>query len=451
MAEDWAPVGQQQASDWQPVGSPAHRSVMDQLLGIGGPRFQTWPERAVRDVLGVAAVPGQVVQDAQQPKTSVSDSNVSPMSVPAMMGLATMVNPVPPGMRAGEGVMAAPGKETMPFPLARKTPPPTTEQLYAAGKADREAFRQSGAKIDAPAMATWSQQTQQGLLKDGLHPVDAPATFAKLQELENAPPGAVATADNIISLRRSLQNTAQNFNPQAKYDQVAASRAIKGLDARVNELGAGDSIPGVVAGAVPATPGELLGRSNANFSQAFKSNDLTGTLDRARTGIEERAVGRAHAANSGLNLDNNIRQRIESVLEKPSEISGLSDAELAALEAVHQGGKVRNTARYLGNYFGGGGGLGAWAATAGGAGAGAYAGGPVGLAIGAAVPPAIGLSSKAIANALAKRSLNSADKLIRGNSPLYAEMLKKSPTVPASLTAKQAIAKALLMDAMRGR
>src|SRR5690606_18899916 len=103
----------------------------------------------------------------------------------------------------------------------------------------------------------------------------------------------------------------------------------------------------------------------------------------------ERSEGRASAANSGRNLDNTIRSKVESLLEKPKEVSGFADAELGALERVRDGGKVRNTAREIGNQLGGGGGLGSSMLGLLTGGTAAIAGGnPALLAVGA-IPPAV--------------------------------------------------------------
>jgi hypothetical protein len=299
--------------------------------------------------------------------------------------------------------------------------------------------------VKAPAVGDWSRGLQQQLLADGIHPVDAPATFAKLQELENAPPGAYATAANLISLRRSLGKTAQNFNPAAGADQLAATRSIRGLDGFIPNID-----PAATLAGTPATTADLLKTGNANYAAAMRSNDLTGVLDRANTGILERAQSRAQASNSGRNLDNTIRQKIASLLEKPKEVSGYSDAELAALNGVVEGSGPRNAARYVGNLLGGGGGMGQFITSGIGAGVGSSAG-PIGAAIGATAPPAVGITAKMIANALAKRSLSKADELMRMRSPLYQEALANAQTIPANLASRAAVAKALLMGAMNGQ
>lgn len=429
-----------------PQPRPPQQSAWDMLTGTNGPRYQTWPERLVRGLVSGAAdaatLPHDVVQEAQQPAPAqISDSDVSRLSIPSAINFAAMANPTPPAMQAGEGAGFVGSK------MVKDAPPvPSTQQLAQAGANDISAATTSPLRVAAPAVGDWSRGVQQQLLGDGIHPVDAPATFAKLQELENAPSGAYATAANLVSLRRSLGKTAQNFNPAAGADQLAATRAIKGLDSFIPNIDPAS----VLAGTPSATAG-LLKSGNANYAAAMRSNDLTGVLDRANTGILERAQNRAQAANSGRNLDNTIRSKIASLLEKPKEVSGYNDAELQALNNVVQGGGVRNSARYVGNLLGGGGGIGETGIGALGAGGGAVMGGPVGAVIGAVTPTATGVVAKTIANSLAKRSLNSADELMRSNSPLYQDMLAMAPMVPGGLTQRAAVAKALMMSAINGQ
>ena len=443
-------------------GTAQPQSVMDKLTGTNGPRYQTWPEKALRGLVGAATDAAKLPGDVYTGKTkmelpTVSDDPTSPdfvgnagpygnvmndAVIPRAMNFATMATPVNPAVRAGDraipGVAGAATEKVKPKV-------PTAEELKAAGGADIQAAKNSGLEVTASSVGDWSRKVQSDLFEKGIHPVDAPSTFAKLKELENAPAGSFATASNLQSLRESLGNTAQNFNPGAAKDQLAAANAIKGLDEFIPNVDPKD----VLAGAPAATAG-LFKRGRGNYAAAMRSNDLTGALDRANTGILERAQVRAQAANSGRNLDNTIRSKVASLLEKPKEVSGFSDKELDALGGVVNGGPARNTARYIGNLLGGGGGIGQAGIGIAGVGTGAAVGGPAGAAVGA-IPAVAGVTSKAIANALAKRSLSKVDELVRTRSPLYEEALKAADSMPAHLGKKAAIAKMLLMDALQGK
>lgn len=444
-------------------GTAQPQSVMDKLTGTNGPRYQTWPEKALRGLVGAATDAAKLPGDVYTGKTkmelpTVSDDPTSPdfvgnagpsgnvmndAVIPRAMNFATMATPVNPAVRAGDraipGVAGAATEKVKP-------PVPSAQELKAAGGADIQAAKNSGLEVTASSVGDWSRKVQQELFDSGVHPTLAGNTHKILKELEDAPPGSFSTAANLQSLRETLQSVAQNFNADAAKDQLAASRAIKSLDEFIPNLNPKD----ILAGTAAATQ-KMFETGRGNYAAAFRSNDLTGKLDRAKTGILERAEGRAQAANSGRNLDNSIRSRVESLLERPKEVSGFSDKELEALNSVVAGGPVRNSSRYISGWLGGGGGIGQSSAAAIGAAAGASVGGVPGAFIGAAAPTVAGSALKSVANALAKRDLARADELVRMRSPLYKEALKAADTMPAHLGKKAAIAKLLLMDALQGK
>jgi hypothetical protein len=390
-------------------------------------------KRAITGAGSAIALPGDVYTG----KTSVigPDGHTSPEVIGRAAELAALATPVNPAIRAGDQAIPGVAKS-----LVREKPKvPTTEELAAAGKADITAARNSGLEVTSDSLANWSRQAQQDLFEKGIHPVDAPNTYAKLRELESAPSGAFVTASNLQSLRESLGHTAQNFNPNAAKDQLAASRSIGGLDKFLPSI----DTASIVAGS-PAATQKLFETGRGNYAAAMRSNDLTGVLDRANTGIIERAEARAQAANSGRNLDNTIRQKIASLLEKPKEVSGFSDPEIAALNESLIGGPARNTARYVGNVLGGGGGFGQAFTGSLGAGVGAMFGGAPGAVIGAGVPVAAGAGAKSIANLLAKRSVKEVDELLRKRSPLYQERLAASPMEAENIAKRETIARLLM-------
>jgi hypothetical protein len=420
------------------------RSVMDKLTGIGGERVQTWPERAVRgigqSIASAATLPGDVLKGGASLPSSGAVPGSTEFGGPDSAGgrvadLAMLGTPVSPAARIGERVVAGEAKNL----VAEKAKVPTTEELAKAGAADITAAKDSGLEITSSVLGDFSRKIQRDLFDRGIHPVDAEKAYAKLKELESAPADSFVTASNLQSLRESLGHTAQNFNPNAAKDQLAATLAIKELDKLLPSIAEKD----VLAGS-PAATAKLSERGRGNYAAGSRSNDITGALDRANTGILERAEVRAQASNSGRNIDNTIRQKVASALEKPKEVSGFSDAELEALNGVIAGGAGRNTARAIGNLLGGGGGWGQFGVGAAGVGTGAAFGGPVGAAVGA-IPAVAGIGAKAIANALAKRELRKADELIRKRSPLYKERAE-NPAMRGDVQDMRALIARMLLD-----
>lgn len=418
-------------------GKKDDRGVMDKLLGTTGERYQTWPERMVREAL---SLPQRTI-DAATSEPAGSRAATEAMIPTATETAATML-PVNPAIRAGDKAIPGVVKALKP----EKPVVPTTEELAKAGGDAINAAKSSGLDIRPEAIADHSRKIQSELFDKGIHPVDAPNTYAKLRELEEAPANSVFSAANLQSLRESLGATAQNFNPSAAKDQLAATRAIKGFDQFLPQLDEAS----VLAGS-PAATQKLFETGRGNYAAAMRSNDITGVLDRANTGILERAETRAKAVNSGRNLDNTIRSKVASILEKPKEISGLDDAELAALNRTIEGGGVRNSAREIGNLLGGGGGLGAVVpGLMTGGSAAIAAGNPLLLGLGA-IPPIVGTTSRAVANALAKRDLRSADELMRSRSPLFRERVENPELAVIDPDKRAAVARALMMNQFAGQ
>lgn len=444
---------------------PAQRGVWDQLTGATGPRYQTWPEKMVRGVIqgaqSAVTLPGDVYKEATQPQPSqISDSDVSTLSVPRAMEFASLFSPVNPAVRAGDRAIPGVSKAMQPD----KPVVPTAKELVDAGASDIKAGKASDLRISPDAIKGYSQKIQNDLFggQNPIHPIDAPNTFAKLKELEAAEPGSFFTPQGLQTLREHLGATAQNFNEKGAKDQLAASRAIKQLDEFLPSLDAADVVAGAPAATGPATKEQLVAqaiagkreadrvaglfeRGRGNYAAGMRSNDISGNLDRATTGILERAEGRAQATNSGRNIDNTIRSKVASVLERPKELSGLNEAEITALEGVRDGGVGRNTARYIANLAGGGGGGGQTVMAAIGGGVGASVGGVPGAIAGAAIPAGVGAVSKTIANRLAKRDLRGVDELLRQRSPLFRERVA-NPTMSAVSPEKRAAIARILMQ-----
>ena len=368
----------------------------------------------------------------------VMRGEVSPNDTGRVLEMATTFSPVNPAFRAGDRAIPGVARAVKARPAAV----PTATELKAAGAGQLTDAANSGLEIAAPAIVQWSRGIQQKLYDDaGITEINAPSTFALLKKFEDAPADAVASAKNLKSMREALGGVAQNFNPQAAKDQLAASRAIKALDEFVPNVD-----PASVVAGSPATTASLWKRGNANYAAAQRSNDITGELDRGITGILEQAELGAQVANSGRNIDNTIRQRIASVLKKEKEVSGLTDGEIDALVKAAEGGAGRNTARYIANVLGGGGGFGQALTSSPGAGGGLLAAGPAGAVVGAGIPAAAGAGAKSLANHLARKDIKGVDELMRTRSPLYQERVANPEMAVISPEKRAALARILMLQ-----
>lgn len=357
--------------------------------------------------------------------------------------LALLGTPLSPAARIGEKAIAGVSRN-----VKAEKPVPTATQLTDAADVNYGRVRSSGVEFNPDFVGRGALSIQQELEQKGW--IDAPkvasATHDILRRLQ-APPAAEpgmatsVTIGNLDAARRSLRSIAQNKAPENASDAAAASLAIDRLDALPKAAGPKDIMAGGIA--LPYAV-EQLEKGRGNVAAAKRSNAITGELDTAHTGILERADDRAAAANSGQNVGNSLRQRIASLLANKKQLGGWNPEEIAQAELVNKGTGPMNASRWVGNFMGGGGGLGAQVTSASAAGLGALAGGVPGAAAGATLGPVIGASAKVLEGKLTRRQVERLDELLRKRSPLYQD----TPTnyTPINPEGRAAIARALLMS-----
>jgi hypothetical protein len=191
----------------------------------------------------------------------------------------------------------------------------------------------------------------------------------------------------------------------------------------------------------PQDVAATLRQAGQNYGAAMRSNDITGSLDAATTGIGKRALMRAQATHSGQNIDNSIRGKVLSFIQNPENVAGLTPGQIQMLNNVVTGTPLQNAARYTGKLLGGGGGMHGALAMAGGAAAGGVAdeGGLMAILAGGIGLPSIGGIATHYANSASQRALSRVDEAIRSTSPLARQQAVQGllPTVqyPAASTA----------------
>jgi hypothetical protein len=225
------------------------------------------------------------------------------------------------------------------------------------------------------------------------------------------------TTEDIEIARRKLDSAASDFNN--KTDQKTAGLLRKGLEGFI-ENPPPRAVPNERFDDAMRAAG-LMKEARGNYGAAARSE----TLDK----LAEKADRQAAVANSGLNLDNTLRQRVNSLLNDPKKIRGFSDEEKAALNEVAMGTPSRNAIRYASNLLGGGGGLGAVTAGLASGILGAAAGGPAGAALGG-VPPVLGLLAKKYSAGATRNALETANEMVRQRSPMYEGILSQQSPIP---------------------
>lgn len=378
-------------------------------------------------MIGGFTAPGDVASGKLDPD--------SPEGIKRAQDFTLLVNPANPAIAAGE--KAIPGSLRALRPGGPKSIP-TAEQLKAAGGAGYDAARGMGVDYSADAVKSMADDITQSLEGNGIFAELAPKTFSLLSRLKEPPAGSVASLDNVITLRKSLQQAAGDFNNPT--EAKAASGAIEVLDRML-----GQPDPASVVAGPAAAAGAVYKDANANYAAGKRSDTITGA--------EERADLNAAVNNSGNNIGNQLRQRARDILVNKKLARGFTEEELADIEAVAKGTATANRLRSVGTLLGGGGGLGReiTAAIGGGLGGGLglFTGGPVGgmagAAAGATVLPLVGAIARKASAGMTRKQLAMVDALTRKRSPLYRNSPEAVPITGVNGPTREALIRALLL------
>lgn len=324
---------------------------------------------------------------------------------------ATAGTPASPVTRASQA--AVPG--TLKTLRLGQPKVPTAQELKAAGSAGFDAARNLGVDYSPEAVKSMVDDLARSLQDDGFDSITAPKTAALLAKAGAIPEAGdgsvVASLNNLISLRKALQEAAGSGDAS---ERAAASRGIAALDEFIAQADPSSVVAGTAAAA-----GSVLDTARGNYAAAMRSDAVTKAVTKAERN--------AAKSNSGQNLDNATRQRLESVLDKESR--GFSKEERQLLDDIVRGKHGANIARYVGNLLGGGGGLGQLVAGGIGATLGSAIGGTPGAIIGATAPAALGTTAKQIGANITRSQARKLDEFIRMRSPLYKSATEKPPVV----------------------
>ena len=370
---------------------------------------------------------------------------------------AVVASPISAASRAGLGWAGVPVKQTYRRAASK---PPSAEALNAAKKAGYKEAGESGVEFTGESAKAFADDLVTDLNKEAVLAENVPNLFRYIKNLQNPEPGATITIPMLHAFRKRLGDMAGNKNDSEL--AFAASMAIRKLDKFMETVD-----PASVVVRTPAPKGtKAVSRQGHDFraddvaasqgeaKRAIKAfNDAQGNAaaefrSNRVTGMEKTASRRTAAANSGKNTDNAIRQRITSLVESAKGSRGLTKEEIAAIDDIIYGRPTKNAARYVGNLFGGGGGV-MHSLLSMGAGAGGMAatGSEAGL-LAATIPTILGASGRGVANQMSKRELKRLDALLRSRSPLAEKLLKEAPVEYVPQTgAKESLARALLMGA----
>lgn len=358
-------------------GSPKEpsRGIMDKLLGIGGPRYQTFPERAVREALGAPKALVEGAMSAPPGSREATEAMIKPAADTAMtFSPSTRALSTPSILKALPGVKA-----------------PTQEALRQSADAGYDAARSLPVRIDPKSTSALSKKISDELLKDGYRDYLAPKTFRAIEELKAPANPEFSTIADIDGVRKLLNRAGAD-----PVEKDAVRVAIEHID-----------------NALSVFP--ELKNARGDYAAFKRSEMITDSL--------EKAIDRAGRTGKGANIDNVMRQEIGKILDSPKKLRGFSKEEIEAMRKVVRGTKTGNIARKVGMMAPTGS-----VGTAIGSGLGGVLGFGVGSqlghggmlsgGIGAGVVPVIGQAGKMTSDAVTRRLVKQVEEQIRSRSPL---------------------------------
>lgn len=326
------------------------------------------------------------------------------------MELSSFVTPLSPAVRASPLGVVAP-----------KVKAPPAEALKAAADEGYGAVWKAGVDYATPAVTEMIGGFRTALEKEGILAGSAPKTEAILRKFANPPAGSVVSIKGLEAARRAAQHVAKEGG-----EPTAATRLIEAIDSFI----ASADPRSVVAGS-GTVAGETITKARANAAAHQRSVAITGH--------EGRADLRAATTAPDPKLDLTIRQRAGGIIEDQKLAQRFTPEELATLDRLALGGRLRNGLRSVNTLLDGSGGL---RSAISGGGLGILTGNPTAVAIGTGVgaaAPVIGSLARLGQNSLSRRALNAVDEATRQRSPLYADIKAAAPMEPASMLGSQAI------------
>jgi hypothetical protein len=343
---------------------------------------------------GAALGPGGIAR-------KVATQALVPAAVSETAGQATKGTALEPWARIAGGVAGgvAAGRAGQGRLPGRDVTPGQVETRAAAGYQSPEV----GTLIFQPqALDTLATNISGALRRSKSNERLAPATNALVDDLRTPVNGVWHTYEDLQTTRELFQKQAGNFaNPQ---EARAATVALRELDNYIDNIPQRDLLAGQGAQA-----SATLQRSRADYAAAK-------TAERVAEKIQNAEL-QAASTYSGGNVNNATRQKLRTLLTSRKQGRGLTDDELALIEANVRGSPTGNVARAAGKFLGGGGGMQAFNTMGAGGATGAFLGGPIGALIGMAVPIAAGQTSRRIGDALTRRRANQIVQAILARAP----------------------------------
>lgn len=351
------------------------RGPVDRLLGLTGERYQTWPERAVRDIVSLPKQMMDAANSAPPGSREATEAMIGPAAETAMAvtGLGPGRAVLREGVKAGSELLGREAKQLAP----------TEKQLKAAYKTDYDISEKSGVTFHPESVKKFKDNIVSGDESSFHDEILSPKAFGiinKLAKGEGEKLTARTTVPEIDNVRKLLGRLAGGPD---KYEREAATHFIKKIDTFMKDV-----------------PNLSLARAN------YAARERALLIEKAVKSAERRAQG----SGTGANINNALRQEVRKIREKKSR--GFTESELAEMDKIIAGTWTGDILRWLGKLAPTG-----ILPTAGGLGVGSLMGSPLG-AVGAM---GLGTVAKTVSDRMTRNAIKKLSEKTRMRSPLAAK------------------------------
>jgi hypothetical protein len=305
----YAPVSNERGAD--------NRGAVDKLFGVTGPRYQTWPERAVRSVL---TLPERTIEAAGS--APPGSRELTQNLIPTATETAMLATPAAPEATVGRQI-AAPAAGG-----ARETP--TMDELLEAGRAGYKNPELTAIRLKPTVGATLQQQITGELIEHGIYEPVASKTYALLKKLQEPAEASHTTFAELNSVRKALGHLSRAGDAEPAAAQIASRHISDYFD----QVPAADLI-----GGKPDRAAQILREANANYGAGMRSKTIGEAVEKGRFAAE--------TAGSGANLTNALRQQIKAIVNNPKAVKYFSAEEKEQMKDILRGSKVGNAARLM--------------------------------------------------------------------------------------------------------
>ncbi|WP_454917425.1 hypothetical protein [Xanthobacter sediminis] len=254
---------------------------------------------------------------------------------------------------------------------------PTPADLRAASEAGYASADAAGVIVRPDGMQRLAADTVQDLANFGYHPQLQPRIGAVLDEMGRLS-GTNTSYKGLETFRKIVGQVAASTDPA---ERAMATRIMGRLDDYMGNLPAGDVLTG---NAAQASSGIQQGRENWARMRRAEMVDTAAI----------KAERRADTTGTGGNLDNVLRQNVRQIIDNPKRSRGMTDLEKQLADQIIHGTPTQNALRWAGRLSPTTGGLSAMMHV------GATAVNPL-----YAIPGAIGMGAKAVADNMTKRNV----------------------------------------------